>query len=60
MMKEQEYYTEKLKEFKEEHKKKGLCIYCNNKAVNGRTMCKYHLNYHKFYKKFKVKGGKKK
>jgi len=48
----QEYYTEKLKAFKKEHKEKGLCRYCNEKAEEGKTSCKYHLDYHKFYKKF--------
>jgi hypothetical protein len=52
---DQPYYTRKVREFKKEHKEKGLCVYCNRKAMNGRTMCKEHIEYHKFYKKFKKK-----
>jgi hypothetical protein len=53
--KNQEYHTRKLKEFKKIHKEKGLCVYCNEKVVEGRTMCKEHLEYHRFYKKFRQK-----
>lgn len=49
----QEYYKNKLKKFKAEHKKKGLCVYCNDKVEEGKTMCEFHLNYHRFYKKFR-------
>lgn len=52
---DQEYHTGKVKEFKKTHKEKGLCVYCNEKAVEGKTMCKKHLDYHKFYKKFRQK-----
>jgi len=51
----QGYHTEKLKKFKKEHKMKGLCVYCNKKAIEGKTMCKEHLEYHRFYKKFRDK-----
>jgi len=50
---------EVLKDFKKSQKEKGLCIYCNNKIVKGKTMCKYHLDYHKWRKKFVKKGDKK-
>lgn len=52
---DQPYHTRKVREFKEQHKKQGLCIYCNTKAVEGKTMCKEHSEYHKYYKKFKMK-----
>lgn len=53
--KDQKYHTQKVREFREEHAKLGLCKYCNEEAEEGKTMCEYHLNYYKFYKKFRVK-----
>ena len=30
------------KEWRENHKKLGLCIYCNEKAINGEVKCQKH------------------
>ena len=46
-----------LKRYKEDHVRRGLCVFCSKKAKKGHTMCQYHLNYQKFYSKMK-KGGK--
>jgi hypothetical protein len=51
----QPYHTEKTRQFKKEHKESGLCVYCNRKAMDGKTMCKEHLEYHRYYKKFRTK-----
>lgn len=61
MAKEKKQKTN-LQKYKEEHKKKGLCVYCNKKVIKGKTMCRYHLDYHKFRKMFlgKKKGANKK
>ena len=57
---DQPYHTKKVKEFKKEHKEKGLCVYCNRKAVKDTTMCQQHLEYHRYYKKFRLKNKGKK
>lgn len=38
-----EYYRERRIKKKEQ----GLCTYCNNNALPGKTMCKYHAEYKK-------------
>lgn len=30
-------------EYKQNHKKKGLCTQCSRKAVPGKTRCRWHL-----------------
>lgn len=45
--KEAGYYKNKLKEFREQHKKLGLCIDCNKKAQAGFVRCSEHLEYHR-------------
>lgn len=53
--KDQPYHTQKVRDFKKEHREKGLCVYCNTKAVKDTTMCQKHLEYQRYYKKFKSK-----
>ena len=36
---------EQIKNWRDEHIAEGLCRYCNNEAVQGKTMCNYHLEY---------------
>lgn len=50
-----EYHRQKLKEWKARHKAEGLCVYCKDKAVKGKRQCQKHLDYHKYYKKFRGK-----
>lgn len=52
---DQPYHTQKVREFRKEHKEMGLCRYCNKEAMAGKSMCEYHLNYYKFYKRFRGK-----
>jgi hypothetical protein len=33
---------------------KGLCRYCKRKAVKGKTMCRHHLEYFKWRKRFGI------
>lgn len=49
------YHKKKVQEFKKAHKEQGLCVYCNEKAEDKKTMCKRHLEYHRFYKQFREK-----
>jgi len=42
---------EKLRRWREQNKKKGLCRYCNKKTAPGKTMCQEHLDYHKWRKR---------
>jgi len=52
---DQEYHTDYVTRWKKKHKQKGLCRYCNQDIVAGKTMCQYHLDYFKFYKIFGAK-----
>ncbi len=52
---DQPYHTRKTKDWRKKHKAKGLCVDCKREAVTNKTRCKYHLDYHRFYKKFKGK-----
>jgi hypothetical protein len=45
------YYKGKLKEFRELHKSKGLCIDCNNNVKAGYVRCQEHLDYHRMQQK---------
>jgi DNA-directed RNA polymerase subunit RPC12/RpoP len=36
-----------LKNYRERHKKLGLCIKCSEKVLPGHVLCKRHLNYQK-------------
>lgn len=47
-----------VKEWRKRHIKKGLCRCCNRKAVQGKTMCQYHLDYLKNYNKNRRKIGR--
>ena len=45
--------VEAVKKWRDKQIEKGRCRYCKNKAVKGKTMCQYHLDYLKWTKKFK-------
>lgn len=46
----------KYKRHYQKHRKLGLCFHCSKKVVEGKSMCQYHLDYHKkmyFNRKFR-------
>lgn len=38
-------YTEQYREMRRHKKEQGICVYCKEKAVPGRTLCQYHIDY---------------